>query len=72
MDYGYSAIAETISSSMDRMGYIPGLRDLFAMAAMKGLVSTAKNLGQSIDDIAKLSYQYADAMIKARQTEIAR
>lgn len=43
------------------------LRDYFAAKAMPSLVKTFENYVTTPDDVAKLSYQYADAMMKARE-----
>lgn len=42
------------------------LRDYFAAKAMPSLVKTFENYVTTPDDVAKLAYQYADAMMKAR------
>ena len=52
-------------------GYIPPetagmtMRDYFAAKAMQGMVSDSET-DLHIEDIARISYQYADAMLKAR------
>jgi hypothetical protein len=42
------------------------LRDYFAAKAMQGLLADPSN-DMYIEDIAKLAYEYADAMLKARE-----
>jgi len=42
------------------------LRDYFAAKAMQGLISIA-DLDMHEDDYARLAYQQADAMLKARE-----
>ena len=42
------------------------LRDYFAAKAMQGLISIA-DLDMHQDDFARLAYQQADAMLKARE-----
>lgn len=43
------------------------LRDLFAMSSMNALIRVRHtDYEMTEDDFAKLSYQYADAMVKAR------
>ena len=42
------------------------LRDYFAAKAMQGLISIA-DLDMHQDDYARLAYQQADAMLKARE-----
>lgn len=57
---GNSIIREEITSGgMD-------LRDYFAAKAMPSLVKTFENYVTTPNDVAKLAYQYADAMMKAR------
>jgi hypothetical protein len=51
---------EEIQNGMD-------LRDYFAAKAMPSLVKTFENYVTTPNDVAKLSYQYADAMMKARE-----
>jgi len=41
------------------------LRDMFAMAALKGIVTTRPNTPAGVVSI--LAYEYADAMMKARE-----
>jgi hypothetical protein len=43
------------------------LRDYFAAKAMPSLVKTLKHHITTPSDVAKLAYQYADAMMKARE-----
>lgn len=43
------------------------LRDYFAAKAIPSLVKTFENHITTPDDVAKLAYKYADAMIKARE-----
>jgi hypothetical protein len=43
------------------------LRDYFAAQAMPSLVKTFENYVTTPDDVAKLAYQYSDAMMKARE-----
>lgn len=43
------------------------LRDYFAAKVMPSLVKTFENHITTPSDVAKLSYQYADAMMKARE-----
>ena len=43
------------------------LRDYFAAQAMPSLIKTLENHITTPNDVAKLSYQYADAMMKARE-----
>lgn len=43
------------------------LRDYFAAKAMPSLVKTYQNYVTTPDDVAKLAYQYADALMKARE-----
>jgi hypothetical protein len=43
------------------------LRDYFAAKTMPSLVKTFENYVTKPDEVAKLAYQYADAMIKARE-----
>ena len=44
------------------------LRDYFAAKAMQGFAAAADDTGwRSIDHIAEVSYQWADAMLKARE-----
>ena len=45
----------------------PTLRDQFAMAALAGMLSSDRWRGGQ--DTAVLAYEYADAMLKARETE---
>jgi hypothetical protein len=45
------------------------LRDYFAAKAMPSLVKTFENHITTPDDVAKLAYKYADAMMKAREQE---
>ena len=42
------------------------LRDYFAAKAIPSLVKTFENHITTPDDVAKLAYKYADAMMKAR------
>ena len=42
------------------------LRDYFAAKAMQGLLFDS-GFGMGKDDLAKLAYQYADEMMKARE-----
>lgn len=57
---GWNGYEQTIHEGMD-------LRDYFAAKAMPSLVKTFENYVTTSDDVAKLSYQYADAMMKARE-----
>ena len=43
------------------------LRDEMAMAALIGIISGAVSVNKHIDRFAKLSYLYADEMMKARE-----
>ena len=43
------------------------LRDYFAAKAMPSLIKTLENHITTPNDVAKLSYQYADAMMEARK-----
>lgn len=43
------------------------LRDHFAGLAMQGIIVNKRN-DLTIDDMANLAYQYAEAMMKARKT----
>jgi len=43
------------------------LRDYFAAKAMPSLIKTFENRITTPNDVAKLSYQYADAMMEARK-----
>ena len=45
------------------------LRDRFAMAALTGLLADPESSMESLDWIAKVAYEYADAMMKARGDE---
>jgi hypothetical protein len=45
------------------------LRDYFAAKAIPSLVKTFENYVTTPDDVAKLAYQYADAMMKARESK---
>lgn len=45
------------------------LRDYFATKAMPSLIKTLENHITTPNDVAKLSYQYADAMMEARKNE---
>ena len=45
------------------------LRDYFAAKAMPSLVKTFENHITTPDDVAKLAYKYADAMMKAREAK---
>lgn len=48
---------------------LTALRDMFAGQALVGLIPTPRSPGVlplSVDGMAKMAYQYADAMIKAR------
>lgn len=45
------------------------LRDYFAAKTMPSLVKTFENYVTTPDDVAKLAYQYADAMMKARESK---
>jgi len=47
------------------------LRDYFAAKAMPSLIKTLENNITKPSDVAKLSYQYADAMMKARENKDA-
>jgi hypothetical protein len=47
-------------------GIVP-LRDYFAAKAMPSLIKTLENHITTPKDVAKLSYQYADAMMEARK-----
>jgi hypothetical protein len=60
--YGDGIIGVKENKGMD-------LRDWFAGKAMPSLVKTFENYVTTPDDVAKLSYQYADAMMKARETK---
>jgi len=42
------------------------LRDRFAMAALTGLLGDPESSMESNDWLAKVAYEYADAMLKAR------
>jgi len=42
------------------------LRDYFAAKAMPSLIKTLENHITTPNDVAKLSYQYADAMMRER------
>lgn len=62
---------------MSDIGAFPGatggdgmsLRDYFAAKAMQGLMSTIKRTESfDYDAVAKISYDQADAMLKARHT----
>jgi len=44
------------------------LRDYFAAKTVPSLVKTFENYVTTPDDVAKLAYQYADAMMKARES----
>ena len=59
------------SNSPDTGWYAEGmtLRDYFAAKAMHAVMATPKPMMGQItsDDVAQLSYQMADAMLKARQ-----
>jgi len=46
------------------------LRDYFAAKAIPSLVKTFENNITTPDDVAKLAYKYADAMMKARETNV--
>jgi hypothetical protein len=48
-------------------GYGMDLRDYFAAKAMPSLIKTLENHITTPNDVAKLSYQYADAMMEARK-----
>lgn len=43
------------------------LRDYFAAKAMPSLIKTLENHITTPNDVAKLSYQYADAMMEERK-----
>ena len=45
------------------------LRDYFAAKAVPSLVKTFENHITTPDDVAKLAYKYADAMMKAREND---
>ena len=53
------------SSKPDEKGM--DLRDYFAAKAMPSLIKTLENRITTPNDVAKLSYQYADAMMEARK-----
>lgn len=45
------------------------LRDYFAAKVMHAMLSTPKEMQATADDIAEMSYEMADAMIKARNNK---
>ena len=45
------------------------LRDYFASATLPSLVKTFENYVTTPDEVAKLAYQYADAMMKAKDVK---
>jgi hypothetical protein len=52
----------------DSDGRFMDLRDYFASAALPSLVKTLDGYITTPDEVAKLAYKYADAMMKARET----
>jgi len=69
---------EPYLDEFNRVGYSPicaagmSLRDYFAGQALSGFVQSARRAGAHIDnrnDMARWSYEQADAMIKARESE---
>jgi hypothetical protein len=50
----------------DSDGRFMDLRDYFASAALPSLVKTFDGYITTPNEVAKLAYQYADAMMKAR------
>ena len=55
-----------IAGMMDLKSDGMDLRDYFAAKAIPSLVKTFENHITTPDDVAKLAYKYADAMMKAR------
>jgi hypothetical protein len=43
------------------------LRDYFAAKAMQGFIGTETEVGMPYDQVTKVAYLYADAMMEARQ-----
>ena len=60
---GWNGHEETISEGMD-------LRDYFAAQAMQGLIAgcySGNNVGFTVEGNVFAAYEYADAMMKARE-----
>lgn len=60
--YGNDIVGVKQSTGMD-------LRDYFAAKAMQALVKVVQDCITSPEEVSKLSYKYADAMMKARNNE---
>jgi hypothetical protein len=60
------AFPKTKADSFEQHQEGMDLRDYFAAKAIPSLVKTFENHITTPDDVAKLAYKYADAMIKAR------
>jgi hypothetical protein len=63
------AFPSTTKDSSKPYDYFHGmnLRDYFAAKALPSLVKTLEHHITTPSDVAKLAYQYADAMMKARE-----
>lgn len=69
---GWGPIQTTTIPQQESMTYTAvGLRDQMAMAALQGLLATEAQLdtplGEEADTLASAAYEYADAMLKARE-----
>ena len=53
-------------SPQGSMTEVPSLRDQFAMAALAGLCADGYGYGE-FEELASISYKYADAMLEARK-----